>query len=182
MRRRLAWTDMRTGALFAVVLALAAGACSPGGAEVPEGFVTLDRDGFTVAHPGDWRLTADEPGRYGVTGVREVGGVPESIIVRTDPTWTGEFEAVVRALIDPFRLFEVDDWQQTADEDIEVDGARWARLVEGSYASPEAGRIQTMFVIAIADEDSPLVLLDLSAPADVFDPGTAEAIRGSLQV
>lgn len=181
MMARLALPGMRIGALL-ITISLLGTACAPGGATVPDGFAELQRDGFAVAYPETWRLTADEPGRYGLTGVREVGGVPESVIVRTDPTWSGDFDAVVRALIDPFRLFEVDDWQQTAEEDVEVEGARWARVIEGSYASPEAGRIQTMFVIAIADEDSPLVLLDLSAPEEVFDPDMAAAIRQSLRV
>jgi hypothetical protein len=181
MTSRLAFAAMRIGALL-ITISLLATACSTGGSEVPEGFVELARDGFAVAHPDAWRLTADEPGRYGVTGVQEVGGVPESMIVRTDPTWSGDFDAVVRALIDPFRLVEVDDWQQTADEDIEVEGATWARLIEGSYASPEAERIRTTFIIAIADEDSPLVLVDISAPDAVFDADVAEQIRRSIRV
>ena len=150
---------------------------------MPDGFTELEREAYALAYPSDWEITADEPGRVGITGVREISGVFESMIIQTDDTWSGDFDAVVRALVNPFRLFRVDDWQQTADEDIEIAGAQHARLVEGTYASPEAeGRIRTQFIIAIASDDAPLVFVDLSAPESIFDEATATQIRQSLSV
>lgn len=175
---------MRVRTALALLLPLLLAACSGGsGSEVPDGFSVLEREAYTVAYPSDWEITADEPGRVGITGVQQVSDVFESVIVQTDDTWSGDFDAVVRALVDPFRLFTVDDWQQTADEDIEIAGARYARLVEGTYASPEAeGRIRTQFIIAIASDDAPLVFVDLSAPESIFDESTAAQIRESLSV
>lgn len=167
----------------AIALAIALAACSSSGAEVPGGFTQVERDEFRLAHPESWAVTADEPTRVAITGVAEVQEVFEAAIVQVDDAWTGDFEAATLAIIEPFRLFQVEGFEEQSSEEIEVDGAVQARMVDSTYDSEiTGGRIRQQHVFAIAGPDDPLVYLTVRAPEEIFDEETAAQIVGSLEV
>lgn len=93
-------------------LPLLALACSDDQPSVPDGFVVLERDEYTLAHPEGWEVTADEPTRVGITGPESYDNVFETVIATVDDEAYGDFDAQVLAMTEPFQLFEVEGYEE----------------------------------------------------------------------
>ncbi len=171
----------RVLALVLVMTALAAG-CQQGPA-VPDGFVTVEGEGFSMAVPEGWQVTAEEPGRTAITGVADFQEVFESAIVRLDDAFSGDFRTATRAVLEPYRLFTVQDLQEVEEREVTIDGASEALVVEVTFASEIFdGRTRQYLVFAIPDGEGPLLFVQMGAPEQVFDRDTFDAMLASIQL
>ncbi len=165
-----------------VVLAVLVAGCQ-GSTAIPEGFVTVEGEGFSMVVPEGWQVTAQDPARTAITGVADVEEVFESAIVQLDEAFTGDFRAATRAIIEPYGLFTVMDLEEVEEREVAIDGASQALVVEVTFASEVFdGRTRQYLVFAIPDEAGPLLFVQMGAPEPVFDRDTFDTMLESIEL
>lgn len=177
-------------AAAAVALALAVGGCSTGGAAVPDDWVEFDGDGFTVAHPPDWREAPEVSGEItelAVEGERAGDSLPPVLTVDVDPGPSAEATTAEQPMLDYIntQTINIEDYEVTRGGGFDVPGAASAHRLSQRYTSTREGSedepLREESVIAVG-EDQLLVLLHVGVGEEGWDEfaDTAEAIIASL--
>lgn len=168
-----------------VAAALLLTGCDGGGAAVPEGFTRFDSDTFALSHPEDWEV-GQQGGRDSLTALGEVSpqGIPEAAIVEIDPTFSGNFDVAIGGLQDLARV-ELPEFTVVSEEEVEVDGAQTARLLETTYLGTEEGGAEAtvpmrqLDLLALNGEEI-LYYLRVNAPQELYDAETSRQIVDSF--
>lgn len=106
---------------------------------VPDGWTTYEGPGWSFAHPEEWevteRSTPDGPVVV-VEGPAGEGELPRQVVVASQPDFAGDLEGLVTAFA-PVR--ELPEERVVRDEDVQLEGAREARVTERTFSAPAAG-------------------------------------------
>lgn len=173
----------RTGWVLLTCVVLIGAGCSDDTPAVPDGYTMLERDEYSFAYPNDWEITDDQPKGVAVTGPDSLDNVFETVIIKVDEEAYGDFDAQVLAITEPFRLFEVDGYEELDNQSIEVPGASNATIVDAQYDTElTGGKIRQRMIFATAGPDDPLLFIDIAAPEEVFDAQIAEQVTSTLAV
>lgn len=182
MRRSLP-TPVRPRAATALGLVLLIVTGCGTSATVPDGWTRLERDAYALALPPGWSVSGEGGATLAATGTAESDGVTESLSVQVDPTATGDIEAVVEALIQPFRLRSARDYAEVGRRDVEVPGAAEATVVEATYLPDDAEvPLRAAFLVALSSDGGPLVVVHHRAPEPVWDPETSAAVIEAVEL
>ncbi|CAN5246132.1 hypothetical protein BH23ACT9_BH23ACT9_10580 [soil metagenome] len=170
-------------ALLALLALLAVSGCTACGAtaSVPEGFTVMETTGAAVGAPPGWTVRIDEPDRLLVVGQAVSGDAVEAFDLKIG-NFSGDFDAAVLGITDPFRFGTVEDYQLLDERDATVAGADTARLADGTYLDDSSERTRQWDVFATVDGATQLVYLSLKAPESVFDEDVMAQILQSLEV
>lgn len=174
---------MRLLLLPAVLLALLAlGACSGGEAAVPDGFVTLERPVFSLAHPQGWERVLDTDDAVQVRGPAGEGDIQPAATIRVDREFSGDFDHAVDGVDELGALTARPDRDLIRDEPIDVDGAEQARLLEATWDAADDGVPMRAYDVFALTPDGLLVYLSVVSAESDFDESTSRSIVDSLSV
>ena len=177
---------MRTKLITILITVFLAG-CGGSGEEqaatrVPDGFKTLSGDGWTLAHPSDWDVSAVAGGKL-AQGERGTGGLAPQAGVASDPK-PPPFDLALEA-------FNADQTLKrakrvvTRDEDFELAGAERARLVEASYVEVTSETETTpvkLIDLLVRTEDGVQLDFLLRAPRADFDRARLAEVLDTIRL
>lgn len=170
--------------LFAAVLLAGCGASDAreAAAPTPAGFKTLTGEGWALAHPAGWEVSAITGGKL-AQGVKGAGGLAPQAAVERDPK-PPPFDIALEA-------FNADQTLRrarrtvTRDEDFAVAGAERARLIEAEYVERTSDTVTTpvkTIDVLVRTEDGAQLRFLLRAPRADFDRARLAEVLGTLQV
>ncbi len=157
----------RIGVLL--TLTLVAGCGGGDAADVPDGFKSYDGGTFTFAHPAAWpTIQAGEA--KGAQGPKGTGGLAPQAVGGSAQSPAVDFESILEG----FRadnLTRRGNWKIVRQEDIELDGAKEAKLTEARYDEATGGTTTPVRTIDIhaRTEDGLLYDFFVRAPEADFD-------------
>lgn len=171
-----------------VVLMVAALLAGCGGQdEVPEGFERFDSETFSVLHPQDWEVgqRADQGESLTIFGETGPAGVRQAAIVKISPIFSGNFDVAMDGLNDLANI-EFEDRELLQNVDVEVEGARQARLLESTYRGEgiDSDELVDMhqFDLFMVSQDEIVYYLRVNAPVELFEDETFRTIVDSFEL
>lgn len=175
---------VRYGTAMVLAVALLLAGCGGGEAAVPEGFTRFDSDTFSLSHPEGWEVGQQGLGdSYTALGDTGAQGIRQGAAVEIDPTFSGNFEVAIGGLKD-LATVERPEYALVSEEEVEIDGAQTARLLESTYLGTGEGTEPTvpmrqLDLFALNGEEI-LYYLRVNAPEELYDETTAREIVDSF--
>jgi hypothetical protein len=156
---------------FGVLLALTLMAGCGGGdaADVPDGFKTYDGGTFTFAYPSAWP-TIEAGQAKGAQGPKGTGGLAPQAVAAGAPSPAVDMDSILEG----FRadnLTRRGNWKIVRQENVEIEGAKEARMTEARYDEATGGTATPVRTIDIHARTDDGVLYDffVRAPEADFD-------------
>ena len=153
-----------------LTVALLAG-CGGGGdaADVPDGFQQFDGGTYTFAHPSGWPMIEAETTK-GAQGPKGTGGLAPQAAVSSGQSPAVDLETILMGF-QADNLVRRGNWKIVRQEDVEIEGAKEARLTEARYDELTGDTTTPVRTIDIhaRTEDGMLYDFGVRAPEADFD-------------
>lgn len=152
--------------------------------EAPDGFVTIETEHGTIAHPPDWEAVDDElstEGHVARVMLRRDGEAVGQLDVLIDEAPPGSQADALNASNQGARSANLPDLRSTRQEYIEVPGAASAFLDEGTYTTADGVPAHTMEVLAVSEEGH-VLLARITGLDTAWDPDLAQTVLDTLRL
>ena len=183
--RAVGGVPMRRAVAIAIAGTLIAAGCGGGDGEsaaVPEGFKAYDGETFTFAYPAAWP-TIEAGQAKGAQGPKGTGGLAPQAVAAGAPSPAVSFDTILEGF-KADNLTRRGNWKIVRQEDVEIEGAKEARLTEALYDEVTGSTTTPVRTIDVhaRTEDGTLYDFFVRAPDADFDGDRLREVVDTFQI